>query len=249
MDEVLLGQAEQQLVQQERVAVGAGGEREQLRVGRRAQDVLRDRADGARLERREPQPAGPLGRELVGGAQQRHRRLTGAERHEPHDGMPRERRRERAEALDRPRVGPLEVVEHDEHRRGGRAALEQLLELLEQPVALLGNRLQVGAAQQRLGPVEQRGEQRSHRDHGLPGARAAAAGGDAEPAGDPQRLVEQPRLAQPGGALDEQHAARAVARGAEDLPDEGGLAVAASQRGRRHRGWRVHAARNPTRQI
>ena len=51
------------------------------------------------------------------------------------------------------------------------------------------------------------------------------------------------------GGVVEQHAARAVARGAEDLPDEGGLAVAASQRGRRHRGWRVHAARNPTRPV
>ena len=137
-----------------------------------------------------------------------------------------------AKQQERRPVGPLEVVEHEQHRRRPRQLGQQPDDRLEQPVALglrlvLRRRWKVGRAAAQLrdqprqlgpvlarartqvrqlgihGPVTERLEERLVRDHGL----ARRAPGEHDCAGvvdAPGELRGQRRLADPGVAR-EQH--------------------------------------------
>jgi hypothetical protein len=107
----------------------------------------------------------------------------------------------------------VRVVDGDEERRFERGALEQLLQVAQQPEAWLGLRVESRKAvgiEQGVGPVEQRCQQSGKLDHGL--ARIGGAGADADPlaAGDRGNLCEQAALAHAGGALDHDHCFGAV---------------------------------------
>jgi hypothetical protein len=110
------------------------------------------------------------------------------------------------------------IVDRDQEWRLERRALEQLLQVSQQPVPLLGLRMKSGElawAEQRLGSVEQRCQQRRDLDHRLARLGCADADSDAEAAGYRRDLREQATLAHAGGALDDNHRFGAVGEALE----------------------------------
>ena len=93
-------------------------------------------------------------------------------------------------------------------------ALEHRLQVLQQPVPLLGQRVELpqpGSLEQRLRAVEQRGHQRSELDDLRAGLGRAGADPEREPSRDPGRLRQQAGLAHARLSLDEHHRAGARA--------------------------------------
>ena len=85
-------------------------------------------------------------------------------------GSPIEPHRQRANRRGRSAVCPVGVVDRDQERRLERGALEQLLQVSQQPEPLLGLRMksrEPAGVEQRLGSVEQRCQQRRKLDHRL----------------------------------------------------------------------------------
>ena len=116
------------------------------------------------------------------------------------------------------------VIKADEHRTPERGALEQRLKVLQQPVALLGQCVQISKG----APVEERRvttEKRLHQRSQLHDAFAwlGGAGADRErhALSDPRALFEQPALAHSGAALYQEDRANAGANPIE-LATEGG---------------------------
>ena len=143
-------------------------------------------------------------------AEELRRALLGAEGEDPGDRQVGEADGQRAQRRRGPAVGPLQVVERDQQRPVECGALEHRLQVLQQPVPLLGQRAklpQPGSLEQRARAVEQRGHQRSELDD--PGAGLGRAGADPErePSRDPGRLRQQAGLAHARLSLDEHHRA------------------------------------------
>jgi hypothetical protein len=156
--------------------------------------------------------------EVLDRAQQLRRALVGAEGDDPGDRNRGEADGQGAERCRGPAVGPLLIVEGDQDRAVERGALEHRLEVLEQPVALLGQGVELpqpGSLQHRLRAVEQRRHQRRELHDARAGLRSAGADPDREPSCDPRGLRQQAALAHAGLALDEHHAAGPGARAVE----------------------------------
>ena len=99
-----------------------------------------------------------------------------------------------------------------------RGALEHRLQVLQQPVPLLGQRVklpQPGSLEQRVRAVEQRGHQRSELDDLRAGLGRAGADPEREPSRDPGRLRQQAGLAHARLSLDEHDRAGARAHAVE----------------------------------
>ena len=113
-------------------------------------------------------------------------RLTGPDREQPQDPVRGELPGQRAERGQRGRVGPLHVVDRDQHRRAQRGPLERLLQLPQQPEPLVGGVAEVaqdGRVDRRVGRRHQRLEQRAERDDLRGDVARAAEDGDAALAG------------------------------------------------------------------
>ncbi len=166
--------------------------------------------------------------------------------------------------LERRVVGPVEVVDHDQHRYLGADLAHHPCDLIGE---VEGRGRRAALARRRVG-ADQRGderslgeggfcdlgvrrtalvdEQRAHRFHPRPQRRRhrtfdALSVGDDEtgPAGTSCQLVEQGRLADARLALDEQHPGRALRGPAQHLVDDRQLAVTTEQRRRRRVGIRI----------
>ena len=105
--------------------------------------------------------------------------------------------REGAQRRQGAAIGPLQVVETHQHRPSRRRALQQRLQILHQPIPLLGTATygrQRGALEQRRRPVEQRPQQRRELDDGLGRVGLAQANPYLPPTRHPHRLREQAAL-------------------------------------------------------
>ena len=167
-------------------------------------------------------------------AEELRRALVGAEGEDPGDRQVREADGQRAQRRCGPAVGPLQVVERDQQRPVECGALEHRLQVLQQPVPLLGQRVklpQPGSLEQRVRAIEQRGHQRSELDD--PGARLGGADADPErePSRHPCRLGQQAGLAHPRLSLDEHHRPRARARTVELYTDRREFTVPTANNG------------------
>ena len=235
-EQILLEQAEQQLLEEERNPLGAIGDLEQLRGGLGADDVPDDLCDGRLIQRLELDAVGSAFPEL------RHRRakvrrcLARAERADPEDRHGGEPPGQGAEGRDRAGVGPLQVIQADAQRLGQRSGLEEDLELSKQPVALFGHGVQLlegSAVKERPLPVKERRHQRTERYHTLGGIGGGVAEADPGSPGDSCCLLQQPGLTETRLALDRQDGAGARARRRDALADLVQLVVSAAQGGRR----------------
>ena len=136
------------------------------------------------------------------------RALVGAEGEDPGHRQVGEAHGQREQRRGGPAVSPLQVVERDQERPVEGGALEQHLQVLQQPVALLGQRAklrQPGSLEQRARAVEQRGHQRSELDDPRAGLSRASAHSEREPPRDPVRLGQEAGLAHTRLSLDEHH--------------------------------------------
>ena len=115
-----------------------------------------------------------------------------------------------------------------------RGALEHRLQVLQQPVPLLGQRVklpQPGSLEQRVRAVEQRGHQRSKLDDPRAGLGRAGADPEREPSRDPGRLGQQAGLAHARLSLDEHHRADARAHAVELNTDRREFSVPTANNG------------------
>ena len=207
-DQVLVPQAGQQLHEHERAAARALDEVEQRVVGLGVDDVLGHLGHGGIVERAEDDPLGAAVVQMLDRAEDLRRALVGAEGEDPGHRQVGEAHGQREQRRRGPAVSPLQVVERDHQRPVEGGALEQHLQVLQQPVALLGQRAklrQPGSLEQRVRAVEQRGHQRRELDHASPGLGRASAHPEREPPRDPVRLGQQSGLAHPRLSLDEHH--------------------------------------------
>ena len=204
-------------------------------------------------ERAEDDPLGAAAVQMLDRAEELRRALPGAEGEDPGDRQVGEADGQRAQRRRGPTVGPLQVVERDQQRPAEGRALEHRLQVLQQPVPLLGQRvklLQPGSLEQRVRAVEERRHQRSELDD--PGAGLGRAGADPErePSRDPRRLRQQTRLAHARLSLDEHHRADAQAHAVELNTDRREFNVPTANNGSRRRSpgpdRRVYGARHHT---
>src|SRR5207302_3679147 len=103
--------------------------------------------------------------------------------------------------------------DRDQQWRLERRALEQLLQVSQQPEPLLGLCMKSGelaGVEERFGSVEQRRKQRRKLDDRFARIGCAAADSDAEAASDRRDFLEQAALAHAGGPLDDDHRMSAV---------------------------------------
>ena len=219
----LLAQPFEQLDEQERIPARVRRELQQRGLADRREVVGHDLGDG--IVRKRPQHDPPGAPEASGQLAQRGG--ARAQREAPEDRQLRGPRHERPQRQQRAGVRGVQVVERDHQRPVERGGLEHVVDLLDQPEAelrRLGRR--VGAPEP---AVEQRRQQRGERHGAL--AFEGLGGYLAQPRapGDRRRLGEQPRLADPRRALDQQHAARAAGRRGDELSDRRQLVVATPQ--------------------
>ena len=150
----------------------------------------------------------PLSVQLLDRAEDLRRTLVGPEGEDPGHRQVGEADGQREQRRGGPAVSPLQVVERDQERPVEGGALEQHLEVLQQPVALLGQRAklrQPGSLEQRARAVEQRGHQRSELDDPCAGLSRASAHPEPEPPRDPVRLGQEPSLAHTRLSLNKHH--------------------------------------------
>ena len=136
------------------------------------------------------------------------RALVGAEGEDPGHRQVGEADGQREQRCGGPAVSPLQVVERDQERPVEGGALEQHLEVLQQPVALLGQRAKLRqrrSLEQRVRAVEQRGHQRRELDDPRAGLSRARAHPEREPPRDPDRLGQEASFAHTRLSLDEHH--------------------------------------------
>ena len=137
---------------------------EQCVVGFGVDDVLGHLGHGGIVERAEGDPLGTAFGQLLDRAADLRRTLIRPVGEDPGHRQVGEADGQREQRCGGPAVSPLQVVERDQERPVEGGALEQHLEVLQQPVALLGQRAQLrqpGSLEQRARAVEQRGHQRS----------------------------------------------------------------------------------------
>ena len=212
-DPLLFLQSEERLDDEERAAVGFRQLLQDRLIGLRGEHVRRQLRDRIVIERAEGDRARSLLLQLFERVHERRRFARRAKRDHPGDRQSHQSHRQRAKRRDRSAVRPVGVVDRDQERRLERRALEQLLQVAQQPEPLLGLRMkrrELAGIEQRLGSVEQRREQRRKLDHRLARIGCAAADSDAEAASDRRDLGEQAALAHAGGALDDDHRFGAV---------------------------------------
>ena len=186
----------EQLLGQERVAaraagdLGGGGG-----IGRGAEDRRQQVADLDRRERRELQPPRARGAADLrepGAQSGPPRHLVAAVGGDEQDPLVPERPGQEAGEVERRAVGPVDVLEHEHERRGGRRLGEQVVDLTEQPRAgrVVGPAA-VGRAARR--PASAAPARRRRRRAGGPRrARAARAPGRAGPRSRPGRAPSRP---------------------------------------------------------
>ena len=212
-DPVLLSQAEEGLDDEERVAVALRQLVENRLIGRRGEHVRRQLHDRLVLEWAEDDRLRAASLQLLERTGERRRFARRPEGDDPRDRQSHESHRQGANRRRRPAVCPLGIVDGDQERRLERRALEQLLQVSQQPEPLLGVRVERGepvVVEQRLRTVEQRCQQCRELDDRLVRIGGAAPHSDAEATSHRRHLREQAALAHAGGALDDEHGLGAV---------------------------------------
>jgi hypothetical protein len=214
-DEVFVAEARDQLREHERAAVRVPDEVEKRVVGLGVHDVLGHLGHGGVVERAEGDRLGAAAVEVLDRAEQRRRAPARAEGEDPGDRQGREADGQRAQRRCGPAVGPLQIVERDQQRPIECRALEHRLQILQQPISLLRQRVKLpkpGSVEQRVRAVEERGHQRSELDDPRAGLGGADADPERKPSRNPCRLGQQAGLAHPRLSLDEHHRPSARAR-------------------------------------
>ena len=140
---VLFLQSEQRLDDEKRAAVGLRQLLENRLIGLRGEHVRRELRDRVLIERAEDDRARAI---LLSAF--RARATSGvdfarrAKSDDPRDRQSHQSQRQRANRCCRSAVRPVRVVDGDQERRLERCALEQLLQVSQQPEALLGLRME-----------------------------------------------------------------------------------------------------------
>ncbi len=194
--------------------------------------------DGGVVERAEDDRLGAAVVEMLDRAAQRRRALAGAKGEDPGDGHAGDADGQRAQRRRGSAVGPLQVVERDQQRPSERGALEHRLQVLQQPVSLLGQRVKVpqpGSFEQRMRAVEERGHQRGELDDPRTGLGRTATDPEREPSRDPCRLRQEAGLAHARLPLDEHDRPGARAHAVELNTDRREFRVTTANNGSRRR--------------
>ncbi len=181
---------------------------EKCGVGFGVDDVLGHLGHGGIIKRAEDDPLSTAFVQLLDRAEDLRRTLIRAVGKYPGHRQVGEADGQREQRRGGPAVSPLQVVERDQERPVEGGALQQHLEVLEQPVTLLGQRAklrQPGSLEQRARALEERGHQRSELDDRRAGLSRASAHSEREPPRDPVRLGQDAGLAHTRLSLDEHH--------------------------------------------
>ena len=142
-DPLLLLQSEQGLDDEERITVGLRQLLEDRLIGLRGEHVRRELRDRVVVERAEDDRARALLLSAVRARATSGVDSRGGRRAITHAiGSPIESHRQRANRCDRSAVRPVGVVDGDQERRLEGCALEQLLQVSQQPEPLLGLRME-----------------------------------------------------------------------------------------------------------
>jgi len=215
---VLFLQSEQGFDDEEGITVGFRQLLADRLIRLRGEDVGRQLSDCIVIEWAENDSAGSLLLQPFECVCHRCRLARRAMRDDPCDRESREAHRQGANRRRRPGIYPVGIVDRDQEWRLECRALEQLLQVSQQPEPLLGVGMKSGElawAEQRLGSVEQRCKQRRELDHRLARLGRAASDSDAEAAGHSRNLCEQATLSHAAGALDDDHRFGAVGEALE----------------------------------
>ena len=196
-----------------------------------AQDFGGQPANGSIVERTERDDGRPVPLELIdrrGGIGRRFRRRTPGD--QPRDRRAGEGAGQGPERGDRAVVRPLRVIDddHQRSRRGG--PFEQDLKVPKQPEPLAGfcpDRWERTPVDERLGPIEQRTEQRRELDSSLSWLCHRDAEADPPPLRVPDAFEEEPALADPAHPLDDDDATRTRGDLIEQPADQPKLSFAA----------------------
>ncbi|HET6171692.1 MAG TPA: hypothetical protein VFD90_03745 [Gaiellales bacterium] len=168
LNETFLQEPEDQLDQEKWVAPSSLGDLQQGGIRFGADDVRDHLRDGCIVELPEAQAlcSDRIG-EAPDGASELRRRLVGAEREQPDDRKAGQPLGQRAYGREAPVVGPLQIIEADEDGRLERGSLEQGLQVLQKPISLLREHVQItqgASVQERRFALDQCVDQRAHRD-------------------------------------------------------------------------------------
>ena len=225
LEGALLDHRPRQLHQVQGVPGRAAHQLQQPLAGFQAGQLTDQPHRGVLGEATQPEVGGPQPEQVVDGARHPGRMLR-ADRRQDRHRPEREPPSRPAERGQRGRVGPLQVVHCQQQRGGGRQPLQAVAELLHQ--AVLGG---LGPRRNALASSGQGVEQRPEGPaKGLlarcPEAAEAAASG---PGDD---LVDQARLADPGGPLQHRDGRRPAPRPVQARDQRLQLGVPAEQPGR-----------------
>jgi hypothetical protein len=235
-DQILVPQPGQQLHEYEWPAVRAPGQVEERVVGFGVHHVLGHLGHGGVVEWAEDDPLSAAVLQMPDRSDELRGALVGAEGEDPGNRQVGEANGQRTQRRRCPTVGPLQVVERDQQRSVQSSALEQRLQILQQPVPLLGERVELpepGSLEQRVRAVEQSVHQRSQLDD--PGTRFGCASADPkrEPSRDSSRLRQQAGLAHARLSVDEHYRADARAHPVELNTDRREFGVPTAHHGSR----------------
>ncbi len=230
---VLVPQAAEHLHQQQRQALRAAGDPQDLGIGRRAQDVLGDLRH--RLVRE-----GPEAQLVRAGLPQSvqcpaHQRGPGraANGHQPKDRVRRQPGREGADSEQGQVVAPLKIVEDDEQRPVQGRPLQPVLQFLKQPEPLVGDRGELPhlrSVEQGFHAGQQSVQQRPERHEVFVGVRAPEERAEATPYRGGVPLRQKTGLAASRSALDAHDSAVAPGEGVESCVEERQFLVPAAYR-------------------
>jgi hypothetical protein len=218
--------------------VSALGECEECIVRWSAEDVGRHQGDGSTIEALEGRPVGPVAHQRGDGPSQVTVGLGGAEGEHPADRQRRHAAWQRANRCGGAAVRPLQVVEADHDRLAQCGLLEERLDVLEQPVALLGEGVRVPEGrplQEGRRSIEEGVHQHRELHGSVDGFGHTVADGEAGAPGSRHDLLQQAALAEPRPALDQPGGPHPGAEAVEMLVQRRQLVVPAAQ-GSWHRG-------------
>ncbi len=139
-DQLFVSEARQELHEDQWAAMRALDEVEERVIRHGVNDILSHLGHCGVVQRADDDPFGPILVEMLDRAAKLRRALLSTECEDPSDWQVGEPRGQRAQGRCSPAIRPLQVIQRDQHRPVERGALQHRLEVLQQPVPLLGQR-------------------------------------------------------------------------------------------------------------
>jgi hypothetical protein len=199
----------EQLDQQQRLRLDTRQRGRQVRLGFGTQHITDDVGDRGQIQGADVQPGRPVAREPVERGHHQRPRLLRAGGEQPQDPVSGQPIGEDGECRQRRRVGPLEIIDHQHHRRLQRRALDRLPHRPGHPETVAG-RLAQGAGRLRVEQggraVQQEGQQRVQRSRAGEDVAPAAPDQEAPTFAEVGGFVQEAGLTHSGGAVDHHHA-------------------------------------------